>query len=226
MKKKIIIFIIIVLAAGLAYFYLTKYYFNEGVRYKVYTREDFPKALDFMSEEILEDSLEDLNKQYTKLADENDEYTYIRWINIGILNKRFNDFLGAEEAWQNAISYNPDQALAYGNLADLYLYDLNEYEKAEEYYLKVLSMRTDSYTYYFGLASLYRYNMTEKAHLIEIIMLDAAAQAPADAESYYLYLANYFYQDGADLAKSKEYYQKTLELNPDLVSQLPDYNAR
>lgn len=219
-KKKSFIIIVIIVAIAVAGFYLLR---GGETEIKVYTAEDFPQALDIMTEEVLEMSLIDLNKQYEKLADENDEHTYIRWINIGILKKRMNDYEGAEEAWQKAISYNPDQALAYGNLADMYLFDLGEYEKAEEYYQKVLSMKTDNYAYYFGLTALYRYNMTEKAYLIEGIMLDAVKKNPGEAENYYMYLSDYFYREGNDWTKSKQYKQKTLELNPGLESQLPTY---
>jgi len=223
MNKKNILYIalVVIIASLVAYFYL--FGFNRPDQEdldKIYTAVDFPNALSVMDNETLEVSLEDLNKQYSKLKE--NSYVYIRWINIGILKKRLQDYPGAEKAWLKAIEYNPDQSLAFGNLADFYLFDLGEYEKAEEYYQKVLSMRTDNYNYYVGIASLYRYNMTEKAHLIEGIMLQGAEAVPAEAENYYMYLANYFDREGNDLGKAKEYAQKTLELNPDLKDQLPD----
>jgi len=226
-KQYIFIVIIIILAGATAYFYLTEFYFNGKVpeEQKVYTAIDFPNALETMTEDILEKSLEDLNEQYQKL--EEDDHIYIRWINIGILKKRLNDFEGTEEAWQNAILYNSDQSLAFGNLADLYLFNLQEYEKAEEYYLKVLNMRQDNYTYYIGLVSLYRYNMTEKANSIEGIMTQGAEINPGESENYYMYLANYFNHGpdnhgGDDKEKARYYTQKTLEINPELKDQLPD----
>ncbi|PJE60023.1 MAG: hypothetical protein COU85_00515, partial [Candidatus Portnoybacteria bacterium CG10_big_fil_rev_8_21_14_0_10_44_7] len=148
---------------------------------------------------------------------------YVRWINIGLLKKRLKDYPGAEAAWLKAIDYNPEQSLAYGNLADFYLFDLGEYQKAEEYYLKVLSMRTDYYGYYHGLASLYRYNMTEKRDQIEGLMLGAAENLPTEAGNYYMYLSDYFYREGNDLTKSKYYAGKTLEVSPELEDQLPDF---
>jgi len=224
-KQYILIALVIILAGATAYFYLDRYYFNpiESIEDKIYTAADFPNALSKMTEDILEKSLEELNLQYIKIQE--DDYVYIRWINIGILKKRLLDYSGTEEAWQNAISYNPDQSLAFGNLADLYLFDLGQYEKAEEYYLKVLDMRTDNYGYYVGLVSLYRYNMTEKVDLIEGIMIKGAENSPAEAENYYMYLANYFASgydnNGGDNKEKARYYrQKTLELNPDLEDQL------
>ena len=129
------------------------------------------------------------------------------------------------EAWQTAVSNEPGQSLAFGNLADLYSFDLGQYEKAEEYYLKVLNMRSDNYGYYVGLTSLYRYHLTEKANLIESIMIKGAENNPAEAENYYMYLANYFAsgssdKGGDDKEKAKYYGQKVLKIDPNLKDQL------
>jgi len=228
MDKKNIIYIalVIIIASLTAYFYLSYFYkSDENDLDKIYTADDFPNALETMNEEILQLSLKDLNEQYQDLRD--GEYIYISWINVGILKKRLGDNPGAENAWLNAIDYNPDRSLAYGNLADLYLFNMGEYEKAEEYYQKVLSMSANNYTHYYGLASLYRYNMTEKTNLIEGIMINGAEVNPAEAENYYMYLANYFAEGpdnkgGNNKEKAKYYTQETLKLDPDLKDQLPD----
>lgn len=225
-KRFLIIVLVVALAGAVAYGYLNYARRVDQTRNKqhIYTAQDFPQALNKMSEDVMDKSLKDLNLQYEKLAE--GDYTYIRWINIGILKKRLDDYTGAEEAWQKAISYDPDQSLAFGNLADLYLYNLQQYDKAEEYYNKVLSMRTDNFGYYVGLAALYRYNLTEKENLIEGLMLQGAEKSPAEAENYYMYLADYYYHEGKDLTKSKQYTQKALKLNPNLKSQLPDYEEK
>ncbi len=220
-KKNIIIVFLVLIAALLAgYFYFTIFYSKPNRTDKIYTGEDFPRALETMSQETLDKSLIDLNKQYQKLKE--DDHIYIRWINIGLLKKRLNDYAGAEQAWLDAISYNPDQSLAFGNLADLYLFDLGQNQKAEEYYLKVLEMDPNNYNYYYGIASLYRYNLTDKKDQVEYWMLEGAENNPDQAEAYYMYLANYFYQDGNNLSKVRLYSQKTLELNPNLKGQLPN----
>ncbi len=226
-KKNIIYIVLIVIVASLvASFYLTDFYKSDKDNLdKIYTAEDFPNALEVMNEEILEMSLKDLNEQYQDLRD--GEYIYLSWINVGILKKRLKDDTGAEKAWLNAIDYSSDQPLAYGNLADLYLFNMREYEKAEEYYLKVLEMDPNHQGYYIGLVSLYRYDMTEKVNLIENIMINGANINPAEAENYYMYLANYFDEGidnkgGNDKEKAKYYTQETLKINPELKDQLPD----
>jgi len=226
-KKNILYIVLVIIIAGLtAYFYLVDFYkSDENDLDKIYTADDFPNALKTMDEEILRLSLEDLNNQYQDLRD--GKYIYLSWINVGILKKRLGDNPGAEKAWLKAIDYNPDRSLAYGNLADLYLFSMGEYEKAEEYYQKVLSIRTDNFTHYHGLVSLYRYNMTERANLIEGIMIEGAEANPTKAENYYMYLANYFAEGpdnkgGNNKEKAKYYTQETLKLNPDLKDQLPN----
>ena len=228
MKKKNIIYIvlIIIVASSVAYFYLTGFYKSDKDNLdKIYISEDFPNALEITNEEVLQLSLKDLNEQYQDLRE--GEYVYLSWINVGILKKRMKDDSGAEKAWLNAIDYNPDRSLAYGNLADLYLFNMKKYEKAEEYYLKALEMNPNNYGYYVGLVSLYRYDMTEKANLIEDIMVKGAKTNPSEAENYYMYLSNYFYygpdnHGGDDKAKASYYAQKVLEINPELKGQLLD----
>ena len=226
-KKNIIYIVLIILvASSVAYFYLTGFYkSDEDNLEKIYIAEDFPNTLNVMDEEILESSLKELNEQYQDLRD--GEYVYLSWINVGILKKRMKDDIGAEKAWLKAIDYNPDRSVAYGNLADLYLFNMREYEKAEEYYFKALEMNPSNHGYYIGLVSLYRYDMTEKSDLIEGIIVNGANLNPAETENYYMYLANYFDEGvdnkgGNNKEKAKYYTQETLKLNPELKDQLPD----
>jgi len=220
--KYLVVLLIILVTIGVSYFYLAKYYFNQKIvsEYdKIYTAQDFPDRDQAMDSKILQVSLDDLNKQYRELK--KGDHIYIRWVNIGILKKRFRDFSGAETAWQNAVSINPDLALAYGNLADLYLYFLKNDQKAEENYKKALSLDSSNYTYYFGLCALYRYNQTDKRNLIEGIMLDGVQKNLGTEVDYYLYLASYFSMEGADKAKTKLYSDKVMAIDPSLKNQLP-----
>jgi len=230
MSRKNIVYtvLVIIIAILVACFYLFNFYKSDKDEIdldKIYTAADFPDALKKMDEEILRLSLEDLNNQYQDLRD--NKSIYLSWINVGILKKRLGNNPGAEQAWFKAIDDDPNRSLAYGNLADLYLFNMGEYEKAEEYYQKALSIETNNYTYYHGLVSLYRYNMTEKSNLIEEVMLKGAEANPAEIENYYMYLANYFAEGidnkGGDNKEKAEYYtQEVLKINPDLKDQLPD----
>ena len=211
-----------VAAVAVSYFYS-----DTGEEEKtLYTAGDFPNALQMMNEEILQASLEDLNKQYRRL-EEGDEHIFIRWNNIGILKKRLGDYVGTEQAWLKAAEHNPNQILVIGNLADLYAFDLKDSQKAEEYYKRALSSDSYNYNYYIGLATLYRYKMTEKSNLIESLMLSGIDKFPSEAENHYMYLANYFFygaddNGGDDLQKAKHYTQETLKLNSELKEDLPD----
>jgi len=215
MKKKYIIILIILIVAGLGWFYFGR---NQGP--KKYKISDFPNALKTMDEYTLEISVAGLNKEYRLLSEGNNIYNH--WIEIGILKKRLGDYQGAESAWLEAGEVNPEHTLWLGDLADLYLYTLADYQKAEEYYLKAIEKNPYNVNYHYGLADLYRYNMTEKANLIEDMMVNGAKINPAEAANYSMYLAHYFAKEGQDLAKAKDYAEKTLILNPQLKDQLPD----
>ena len=221
-KKLIYITLVILLAAiaTAAYFYLQPRSVP-GEEYKVYTAEDFPQALSKLSAERIAESVAELNEEYRFLKEE--DRIYIRWINIGIIKDRLKDHLGAAEAWQNAISYNPDISMAYGNLAQLYFYDLQDYEKAEELYKEAIDASPTNYNYYVSLATLYRYKLTEKRDLIESLMLQGVIKSPEENDAdFYAYLADYFGKEGSDLEKAEEYIQKALAIKPDYKDQLPD----
>lgn len=216
-KKYLILIIILVVLATVA---LGWFFYGRKQEPREYKTSDFPEAAKTMDEYILEISVAGLNKEYRLLAEGNNIYNH--WIEIGILKKRLGDYQGAENAWLEAGKVNPEHVLWLGDLADLYLYTLADYQKAEEYYQKAIEMNPYHCDYYYGLADLYRYNMTEKANLIESMMVNGAKTNPAEAANYSMYLAHYFAKEGQDLAKAKDYSEKTLILNPGLKDQLPD----
>lgn len=216
-KKYLILVVILVVLTAVIFGWF--YFFREQGP-KQYKTKAFPNALKIMDEYTLEISVAGLNKEYRLLAEGNNAYNH--WIEIGILKKRLGDYQGAESAWQEAGKVNPEHALWVGDLADLYLYTLADYQKAEEYYQKAIEKNPYNVNYYYGLADLYRYNVTEKANLIESMMVNGAKTNPTEAANYSMYLAHYFAKEGQDLAKAKDYSEKTLILNPGLKDQLPD----
>ena len=69
--------------------------------------------------------------------------------------------------------------------------------------------------------------MNEKYNLIEGIIINGAKINPSEAENYYMYLANYFFEGvdnkgGNDKEKARYYTQETLKINSELKDQLPD----
>ena len=228
MKKKILLILIILIlaiSAALLYFFYDDIFSNEDDYKKEYTIEDFPRALEYVNgeEEIVLADIKLLNELYQKI--EEGDRVYQRWIDVGLVKKRLGDLEGTEEAWQNAVSYNPDQPLAYGNLAGLYGYRLKQYEKAEEYYLKAIDMRPGHYGYYTDLATIYQHELTNKKDQIESLILQGAKEAAGKREKadFYMFLSNYFYEEG-NSAKANEYAQKAVDYNPELEEYIFQLN--
>lgn len=80
------------------------------------------------------------------------------WLQLGVNRKIGSDFAGAIEAWDYAAAVAPDEmrATAYGNLADLYLYFLKEYDKAEADFKQAIALNPHIIDYYRTLYYLYR----------------------------------------------------------------------
>ncbi|MBI5458070.1 hypothetical protein HY971_05100 [Candidatus Kaiserbacteria bacterium] len=77
------------------------------------------------------------------------------WIELGGVHKMGGDYKGAESAWLFVTQASPKNAIAYGNLADLYMNFLKDYSKAEAQYLKVISLEPSNIDPYRSLALLY-----------------------------------------------------------------------
>ncbi len=77
------------------------------------------------------------------------------WLQLGDVRKIGGDFKGAESAWIFVTQASPQNVIAYGNLADLYMNFLKDYPKAEAEYLKVISLEPTHVDPYRSLALLY-----------------------------------------------------------------------
>lgn len=178
----------------------------------VYVSADFPDNI--LDEESLNRFLEKLNQDYDYLR-QNIEYDYYDiWVDIGNTKLGLKDYMGAEEAWLQAIGLNQDRALAYANLANFYKDFKHDYSQAEEYY--DLAITKDNIGYfpdYQSFAELYIYYLPEDPYRIETIMLMGADKSPnVNKVPFYYYLYDYF--KSKDSTKSDFYYQKVLETDP------------
>jgi len=219
MNKKIltIAFAVLVFLVGLSLYFLSPKPKNEkNANISLYQEKDHYEAGDFMDSPIVEsDELERvigrLNEAYVRLKE--GDKPYLRWIDIGLYKKVLGDYRGAENAWRNSVSLAANPGLAYGNLANLYFYNLKEFDKAEEYYLKAIEITPSAYTYREGLADLYRYELEDKRGLVEEIMIEGSKQDSANAIIYYAYLVDFFAAI-KDNNKASEYVGKVKKIDP------------
>lgn len=92
------------------------------------------------------------------------------WLQLGVNRKIGGDYAGAIEAWDYvaAVAPNDVRAVAYGDLADLYMYFLKEYTKAEANYKQAIALAPNVIEYYRAMFYLYRdiFKDTAKAQAI------------------------------------------------------------
>ncbi len=79
------------------------------------------------------------------------------WLNLGILRNQINDFVGAKEVWEYLIATFPKNPIAYGNLANLYVFDLKDPMKAEATFKKAIEVGPDQIQVYRNFSEFYRF---------------------------------------------------------------------
>jgi tetratricopeptide (TPR) repeat protein len=212
-KKKMWLALAIVLAVAaigaVSYYFITK---NQTTadqnkpadKYEKYLKLGLtPTDLDkiFAKMDILKKDLKDNPGDYFEL------------IEMGNLNNVLNEYNLAREYYEKAVGVFPDEAMAYNNLADLYVFQFKDPAKALENYQLAIQKNPAYISVYRSIGDMYRSFYPEKTGEIEPLML-AGAKANSGKEAYfYEYLVIYFRQAG-DLAKALEYNQKLLVLDP------------
>src|SRR3989344_2873944 len=125
--------------------------------YKTYSLNDFPTVKD---KEGYQQIVDGLNQDVKQLQQKTltDGLAYDLWNDMGVRKLALQDYGGAEQAWQKAMSINPKNPLAIANLANLYKSFLKDYPQAEKYYLQAIGLNVTAEPYfpdYEGLADLY-----------------------------------------------------------------------
>lgn len=198
-KNKWPIIILLLIAAGVAGFFIFKDFNLEavkptpnpplsgresssspdkgrlGVVYKTTELDSLKeKALDRTipaGDAKITNELKDLSLQLSR------EPNYLQgWLQVGILRKFLKDYEGAILAWQYASVIRPESYIAFNNLADLYYYYLKDFPKAEAALLEGISKNPKNPNLIIFLATLY--------------------------------------QDQGDKINTRKYYEEALKLNP------------
>lgn len=104
----------------------------------------------------LEQQMEILKKEPTRMD---------IWLQVGVNRKIAGDFEGAIEAWDYVAAAAPTHVayIAWGNLGDLYMYFLKDYEKADSHFKEAIRMNPKVPDYYRALFYLYLEVYKDKA---------------------------------------------------------------
>jgi len=102
------------------------------------------------------------------------------WVQLGVYYKLIGDYRGAEEVWQYVTARFSNDAVAFNNLANLYLSELPDNTKAGYNYLQAIEKEPSNYNYYYNAYAFFRFVMKDTVQAKNILR-SAAATLPAYA---------------------------------------------
>ncbi len=164
----------------------------------------YPKAYLAQRQASLQDLIEGIKKNPNQTG---------RWIDLGLIKKSVDNYVGARDAWEYLALITPTDSLNYYNLANLYGFYLNDLAKAEKNYQKAIQLSPASPDFYIGLANFYRDVNKEKYDLIDNILLDGLKKINKDA-NLIMNLA-YYYKSVGDKSNGIKYFSLLLN-SPDI----------
>lgn len=134
-------------------------------------------------------------------------------IQVGVLYQRLHEYDLAKEKFEKAIEVLPGEGTAYGNLAELYVFNFKDFDKAVENYKKAITNDHWRVDYYRSLADLYQSEFPEKKTEIESMFLDGVEKNPNKKKDFYSYLVDFFWLEG-QFDKAIDYTKKLIEIEP------------
>lgn len=132
------------------------------------------------------------------------------WIDVGLVKKVFNNYVGARDAWEYAKLLNPKASMSYYNLGKLYSGYLGDNKKAEANFLAALDLNAGVSDVYLALAEFYRDFYKEKHDQVDDVLLEGLNVTPLDL-NLTLQLA-FYYKDIGDKENAVKYFEKFLKL--------------
>lgn len=175
------------------------------------------QALDFLasSRELANYPKEFVSVQREKLAEviklvDASPRDESNWVDIGLVKKVFNNFIGARDAWEYAKLLNPNASMPYYNLGKLYSAYLPDNKKAEENFMAALSLNPSVEYVYLALAEFYHDFYKEKSNQVDEVLLEGLKAMPLDL-NLNLQLALYYKEIG-DKENAIKYFERFLKL--------------
>lgn len=152
---------------------------------------------------ILQAQVASLRAQLAKNA-----FDYDVWLALGSVFKRAGDYAGAVKIWDYVSVVWPTDAVAPGNLGDLYMNFIKDYPKADASYRAAIRNDPRQVNAYRNLFSLYSGLYTTHASAAEDILKKGIQNNP-EALDLYVLLARY-YRDTGRIAEAKAEYSTAI----------------
>lgn len=120
-----------------------------------------------LTEESRANAIKKIGELRADLTKQDDLYS--SWLDLALQMKLVGEYREAETIWQYVIVRWPGEAVAFGNLANLYLYELQDAAKAEGYFLKAINAQPSLGEAYYQAYDFYRLVKKDRARAREIL---------------------------------------------------------
>lgn len=224
-KIKIIsqIIIVLVIAAGISYYFYNQYYLEPKQQINEKTKIiNEIAALKFIKQDLDQAQKDKYQKKFDDqakifLVNTNNAAGFWPLITISQIKEITGDFKGAEQALLLAADLQPQAYTAHANLADLYFHTFKDFAKAEEHYLKAIEPDDPkTLNFYLELHEIYDHFYKQDTALAEDILKQGIERYSGASETVELMLTlAQYYQKNGKIEQAREYYQKALKIYPD-----------
>lgn len=136
------------------------------------------------------------------------------WFNLGVYYHTANDFEGAKEVWEFLAIVLPENAVVLDNLGKLHHYSLREFTSAEVYFKQSIERDPTSLTPYLELHELYKYSYKTGTTAAVDIINQAINKFP-DVIGLYTTLGTY-HRDRGEVAQARAAFTTGLNLARDM----------
>jgi tetratricopeptide (TPR) repeat protein len=223
LNKKFQILILIIIIAIAGYFAYSEFYLNRKPSEEIQQNElDKLLILENKNPNVSEAEFNSYLDNFNKAKEVIEATPYAlnptHWTTIARMKKYVNDFEGAEQIYLFLLQRSPENYLVYGNLADLYINYLYDYELAVAAYWKAVNYTQHNaqinLLYYKNLADIYSDKLiSKKKEFEEKAEQELSGKLFKDSIDFRTMLANYYNRIG-DTENAIKYLEQALYLDP------------
>lgn len=205
----------------LAYIYYKEENYKKSLSYALKSLEVYTKKIEtymLIAENYMNLGNEQECFKYYELGEKECDITYYFFLSWGISLQKFEHYEESKEKFQKAIELDEKNELALAYIGTSF-YRLKDYDNAEKFLQK--SLETDPQNFY-AMDFLGQIHFDREDYKEAIKYFSLVLKHSAKAVKNYGRIAKAYLLDG-DIQKANEYYQKSVEYQPDEIQVYIDY---